>query len=588
MLFSIDNLIEATGWSIVHSLWMGALAYGLLLLLFAAFPDSNARTRYAFSFSSLVLLFMGFIAVFFGRLEFSYGSKAVQDAGFYFPVEALVRLGLPKNPTPAAFNYLVGGYHAGLCLQVILLCLGYFRIRRMRHIGLLAVPSAWASVFSNTLLRMGIAKPVGFRLSGKVKMPLVVGYLKPMVLFPLAMANHLDTTQVEAILIHELSHVRRNDYLLNLFKTMMETVLFFNPFVWLIGRIINQERENACDDIVLQQTGKPIFYAQTLLQVALLTDETGGRLAMAATGKTKSQLFQRIERITNMKTKYINIRQQLLVLAFAALATASLAWIGPKGDLEPDNKNEQSHEYTEATGMDTSHVVKLDAGKQVDSIPNNKRIVILKGGEHLEYHTDSLQKLMDTLKMISGRRVLLLKDNDRAMIDSIIANVHKNYASKYRFFETDSVLVKRLKGKTFHMDSLAKTIQKMHLDSAMKFHFDMRKDSMLFKLSQKDFAIDSIWLRNVGPEFKMEFNGPVFDGIFMDSSLVSVDSLYKNSRVALSMLDGKKMKFPESVKGKIIDFVDPELYNSPEYKVLREKFEKDVEKLRQKKQDRNN
>lgn len=370
MTISLDNLIEATGWSIIHSLWIGALTYGLLLLLFAAFPETRARTRHAMAFSSLALLFMGFLTVFLGRLDVSFGSTDSNGVSTDFPVamQVFFDAGPPSVPF---FKYLVGGYFAGFCLQTLLLVAGYLRVRRLRSSGLLPVPEAWKAIFAQTLLRMGIGRHVGLWLSEKVKMPLVVGYLKPVVLFPLAISNQLDIDQVEAILIHELSHVRRNDYLLNILKTIIEAVLFFNPFVWLLGRIINDERENACDDDVLEQTGNPIFYAQTLLRVAVLAEGSGCGLAMAAARKKPSQLFQRIKRITAMKTNYRNVRQQLWVLAFSLLASASLAWIGPKKTIDiPENNHTDVNaprEYERTQVTDTIRALRFSTEQQTDS-----------------------------------------------------------------------------------------------------------------------------------------------------------------------------------------------------------------------------
>ncbi len=277
MALSLDHLIDATGWSIIHSLWIGALAYGLLLLLFAAFPETPSRTRHAMAFSSLALLFIGFLAVFLRKLDISFGHVEPGGRAADFPL-ALLLLETVEPPSVPFFDYLVGGYVAGFGLQTVLLAWGYLRVRNLRRSGLLPASAAWERTFVQTLSRMGIRRHVGLWLSEKVKTPLVVGYLKPVVLFPVALSSRLDMAQVEAILIHELSHVRRNDYLLNLFKTVVETVLFFNPFVWLLGRIINEERENACDDEVLEQTGRPMHYAQTLLHVAMLAGGIGRRI----------------------------------------------------------------------------------------------------------------------------------------------------------------------------------------------------------------------------------------------------------------------------------------------------------------------
>ncbi|MGK6353070.1 M56 family metallopeptidase, partial [Parapedobacter sp. DT-150] len=406
MISSLNNLIEAIGWSILHSLWIGALVYGLLLLLYMIFPEADARTRYAMSFSSLVVLFIGFLAVFFSKLELSFDVG--EGANIRLPFDMAFFLEAPESRTPAVFSYLAGGYLVGVAAQMLLLAIGYFRLNRMRRVGLHPVPLTWERVFSSALSYMAVRKPVSFWLSERVNVPLVVGYFKPVVLFPLAVANQLDADQVEAILIHELSHIRRNDYLLNLFKTVMETLMFFNPFVWLLGRMISQEREHACDDMVVLQTGKPIYYAQTLLQVAVLAGGTSPNgLAMAAAGKSKSQLLSRIKRITNMNTKVNNLRQQLLVLAFAVLAAVSVAWVQsahPETNKQDRKDDNEFHAITPSSELldSTETIILTSRDTVIVAIDSPKVAVDLEAIDttkikaKLVLQMDSLQKVFES------------------------------------------------------------------------------------------------------------------------------------------------------------------------------------------------
>ncbi|WP_090603612.1 M56 family metallopeptidase [Parapedobacter koreensis] len=488
MYISLDNIIEATGWSIIHSLWIGALVYGLLLLLFAAFPEANARIRYVMSFSSLLVLFAGFISVFFSLLEFSFRSGGDGTPELGFLAAFLLYSDVTVNPVVPIFRYLATGYVVGLCLQFALLGGGYLRLSRLRRVGLHTVPDDWNGIFAQMLLRMGVTKQVGFWLSAQVKAPVVIGYFKPLVLFPLALPNHLDGDQVEAILIHELSHIRRNDYLLNLFKTTMEALLFFNPFVWLLGRIISQEREHACDDKVLEQTGKPIFYAQTLLHVASLSGTGNHGLAMAATGRQQSQLFQRIKRITSMSNAYHNVRQQLIIVAVAALAAASLAWASPK-----------------KTGTDTVNRIIADGGER------------------------ELSPLDTSATELSIRLAPPADSTDTTANRKIV------------------IVTKR--------DTLSKRIQMVYRDSLVLFG-------------------DSLKLMNLKPQpGKIWFAGA-------DSMMFELKAM--PYLILDSIFDGKPLEIPKGYMGKFDDFFDLELYNSPEYKALRDKFEQDVKKLKEK------
>ena len=100
-----------------------------------------------------------------------------------------------------------------------------------------------------------------------IDVPCMTGFVKPLILLPVSLSTHLSACEVESILLHELAHIKRNDYLVNLLQQVISVMLFFNPFNRLINRIISQERENSCDDLVVEKTGKPLIYAQALLKL---------------------------------------------------------------------------------------------------------------------------------------------------------------------------------------------------------------------------------------------------------------------------------------------------------------------------------
>jgi len=175
---------------------------------------------------------------------------------------------------------------------------------------------------------LDIERRVSFGLSTLVDVPCVFGYVKPFILLPASIATSLSTEEVEAILLHELAHIKRNDYVINLIQQAMSVLLFFNPFAQLIGRIINRERENACDDIVIESTKKPMVYAHALLKLEESRTQQW-QIALAATGKTKYHLLNRIERIMKTKKPIGNARHILLALVVLTASITGLAWLNP-------------------------------------------------------------------------------------------------------------------------------------------------------------------------------------------------------------------------------------------------------------------
>jgi beta-lactamase regulating signal transducer with metallopeptidase domain len=164
-------------------------------------------------------------------------------------------------------------------------------------------------------------KKVSLQLSLKAKVPMMLGHFKPLVLLPFSLVNHLSLQQVEAVLLHELAHLKRKDYLFNVIQTVLETFLFFNPFARLLSAAIRREREHCCDDFVLAHTASSLSYAH-----ALLTLETERRAflspAMAATGASRSSLFNRIKRITEMKNPAKKPQKTLATLTVVLLIAA--------------------------------------------------------------------------------------------------------------------------------------------------------------------------------------------------------------------------------------------------------------------------
>ncbi|TDO22081.1 M56 family metallopeptidase [Pedobacter duraquae] len=327
----LNNMIKAFGWSIFHSLWQGAIVYGLLFTAIMFIPRFTAQTKHNMAFGSICLTFLSFCITFWTTFEMPGSTSGKVDQ---HPVSLIFNNYAPSlterigEQAERFFPILVTLYGIGLIMQIVILLNGYSKLNALKKSAKTAVPISWMDIFNSTKARLHIRKKVSFFLSDQVNVPLVLGFLKPVVLFPVALANNLDLNQVEAILIHELSHIRRNDYLLNLVKTAIETILFFNPFIWLSGRFIQIEREHACDDLVVAITGTPVTYAHALLKLELLQEKSSPALALAATGKHQ-YLYQRIKRITNMKANYMNVRQQILLITVTFSTIISLAWINP-------------------------------------------------------------------------------------------------------------------------------------------------------------------------------------------------------------------------------------------------------------------
>lgn len=344
----LDNFIKAIGWSIVHSIWQGALIYALLLPSQMSVFKLSAARKYAIAYTANCLMLLSFVLTFISLFHWPPPHTYSHLDNPPLLTNLVPPLSIYQY-TEMAFPFVALCYAIGLFIQSYIVYKGYKKVKELRNASHSAIPEEWEILFARLTGKLNIKKPIAFYLTPHVTVPLVLGYLKPLILFPVSLAIQMDIKQVEAILIHELSHVRRNDYILNLVKTFVETILFFNPFVWLTGKFINIEREHACDDLVVSYTKTPLTYARALLQLELLGEKNTPPLSMAATG-TNQHLYQRIKRITDMKTNYMNAKQKIFAITLTIATIVSVVWMNPvkseKRDKRVQNKENNKAAFT--------------------------------------------------------------------------------------------------------------------------------------------------------------------------------------------------------------------------------------------------
>lgn len=364
----LHNLVQATGWSILHSLWQSALIYALLLPFQPKAFKLSASIKYILAYTATCLMFVCFIMTFLSVFQWPSNSGAAHN----FTDQVVSPVTIPLTLTryvELLFPYLVLLYSLGLIIQSFIVIQGYKKVQLLKKAAYSKIPEEWQITFNQLTERLNIRKHVDFRLSGHVSVPLVIGFFKPVILFPLALAAQMDLKQVETILIHELSHIRRNDYVFNLIRTIIDTLLFFNPFIWLTGKFIDIEREHSCDDLVVKITHTPVTYAHALLKLELLTGKSTPVFALAATGKNQ-HLYQRIKRITDMKTNYTNSKQKLFAVTLTIATIVSLAWINPA---KKDKPAKISPQHLQIKAPELSAMVPADTGKK-----KTKRVIVVK------------------------------------------------------------------------------------------------------------------------------------------------------------------------------------------------------------------
>jgi len=202
-----------------------------------------------------------------------------------------------RRPVDAALPWVVGLWSVGVIVLGLWNLAGWIATRRLRRLATRFASPSLGETVARLAAAMRVSRPVQILESALVRTPAVVGWLRPVILAPVGFATGLTATQIEAILAHELAHIRRYDNLVNLLQVLVETLLFYHPAVWYISRRIRLERENCCDDAVVAGGRERIAYAQSLLEVARRTAAGASpSAAVAATGKP-SHLRTRVGRL---------------------------------------------------------------------------------------------------------------------------------------------------------------------------------------------------------------------------------------------------------------------------------------------------
>ncbi len=304
--FYQSNLLQSLGWAIADSFWQ----MSLLWMVYQVILVPVFKTKPVFKhIGALSLLLAGtgwFMVSFVGRMvSHEYMINA--------PVKAATESVSINSYLSSLLPYFSFAYLAVLMLLFIRLA---FSIMSMQKLRLELKPAIeWQHVVNRLTVRMGISRDIFIYISDYINVPSTIGHLKPVILLPIASLNQLTVEQVEAVIMHEMAHIRRNDYLVNLVVAFVETVLFFNPFAHLLSKAIRKECELCCDDDVLNQKQDPQQYAQALL--LLERCKTKPVLAMAATGR-QGLLLGRVKRILNLPDQEVKYRHKLIALVAVA------------------------------------------------------------------------------------------------------------------------------------------------------------------------------------------------------------------------------------------------------------------------------
>lgn len=327
-----DSIIKAVSWTLIHSLWLGlatAILAGFTLLLT---KKSSSVTRYNL-LAGLSMLFLVTIGFIFYQ-EFETQTSALQTelvAKSNLQTTDLVSssVAIIKEEPSTPFSIItafISNYGSWIVLiwfvVFVFKCIrmtGDLRqVYRARNYQTITPPELWRRRLSELQAALRIKRHVQLLESKLVTIPSVTGFFKPVILVPVGLLNNIPQDQVEAILLHELAHIRRSDYAINLMQTFLEILFFFNPGVLWISSLLKDERENCCDDLAISVTNNKKGFVNALISFQEYNMNTQ-RFALQF-GDQKMKLADRAKRILFNTNKMLSKREKYFLSACVAMS----------------------------------------------------------------------------------------------------------------------------------------------------------------------------------------------------------------------------------------------------------------------------
>ena len=338
------EIIEALGWSFVHSLWQASIVAFCLTIVLLFMQKSKANIRYWVSFASLIVIIgwtgNTFIKSFQQTMqrenlrteiqnnpsllkqkiktEFSIidSENSIEKTSFNLS-QIKIRSAFQRN-----FPIIVLFWAIGILFFIFRFLGGFLYAQRLKTTNLDCVKHNILEIVEHFSERLQLKKKVKIFHSLILKSTITIGHIKPVILLPISAISGLSSKEIEAIIAHELAHIARNDYFFNLLQKTIEIVFFFHPAIWLISRYIDTERENSCDDVAIKLTGDKITYAK-----ALYHSEHSFNTQIAMTFlPQKGGLLQRIKRINNGKAMKTNVTEGLIATLIIGVGLTLLSF----------------------------------------------------------------------------------------------------------------------------------------------------------------------------------------------------------------------------------------------------------------------
>ena len=340
----LAQLVPALGRALLHFLWQGALIGLLAALALRLLRDARPQARYAVACAALALCALVPMGYVIAQMHVPATPDVTMAANETARIPGLASATRDLAPgwssrLDAALPTIVLLWAAGAGALSLRMIAGLLWIARLRATPQRPMQREWQARLDALVQRFGLRRPVALRIIESLSSPVSAGWFRPVVLLPAGLLTRMPADLIEALLAHELAHIRRHDYLINLLQNLAEALLFYHPVTWWLSRRIRDEREHIADRLAAEVTQQPRRLALALSELAEWScshapSPSTPTLAQAAHG---GHLMSRIEQLVRPGTRPVRggVALPLVGVAIACLAFYAHAQINQNAKPAP-------------------------------------------------------------------------------------------------------------------------------------------------------------------------------------------------------------------------------------------------------------
>lgn len=437
--------------TLLHSLWLGIIMAALGGLIILCTKNKGPHIRYRLLVSVLALFVLSAALVFVYSYQKITNTEVISIRQSILAVPAsgyeTINLTEPVSVIEVCKSFLVKysswfvfGWLVIISLKTIQLMMGITMLGKLRRHHTLSAGEFWNEKLERLMVSMKMSAQVKIYQSATAAVPMVIGFFKPLILFPAAMLNALKTDEVEAIILHELAHIRRHDFLVNLLQRFTEIIFFFNPAVHWVSELIRREREYCCDDLAIAVINDKKQYVHALVAFQEFQLQQPELKYATAFPGYKNQVLNRISRIINNNNKTLNSMEKIILgSVIVTMAIATLAFSQQKKQQPPHQLNFKKQEQVSSV---------KDINSSTESKQGFKDTIIYEGPVvEIDENTEEPELL--ELPLFEESRINDTNPGNISVKHSLIAEYKVKYQGKtYEFLKKGSkILALKIDGR---------------------------------------------------------------------------------------------------------------------------------------------